>query len=228
MSSSPVKHLAIIMDGNGRWAQTRGLSRSQGHEAGAVTVRTVTQWCSEQGITHLTLYTFSTENWKRPKIEVDFLTRLLARYLKNELPLMMRHNIRFATIGDLSRFSSGVRSQIAATCQATAGNTGLTQILAINYGGRDEIVRACSRLAARGEHITEEAIGGALDTAAFPPLDMMIRTGGDMRISNFLLWQAAYAELFFTPTLWPDFSPEELAMMIETFRGRQRRYGGLL
>lgn len=222
-----IKHIAIIMDGNGRWAKNRGKNRSAGHEQGAQRVRAITQYCSDNGVSHLTLYAFSTENWKRPAIEVQFLMKLMTRYLKNELPLMVQNNVRFETIGDLSIFSEELRKQIDHTKEKTKHHTGLTQLLALNYGGRDEIVRAASRLAAKGEPVTSESLERNLDTAGLPDVDMLIRTGGEKRLSNFLLWQAAYAELFFTPTLWPDFSEDELGNMMEEFMQRERRFGGV-
>ena len=220
-------HIAIIMDGNGRWAQERGFKRIKGHEKGAETVREITTHAAQRGIRYLTLYAFSTENWKRPKEEVAFLMKLLERYLKNELPTYQKNNIRFQMIGDGSRFSPALQKRIKATEDATKDNTALTQVLALNYGSRDEIVRAANRLVVQGDAITEESLNGALDTAGIPDVDMLIRTSGEQRISNYLLWQCAYAEFFFTQTLWPDFSPEELDRMIEAFGKRERRFGGL-
>ncbi|MDD5053059.1 MAG: di-trans,poly-cis-decaprenylcistransferase [Sulfuricurvum sp.] len=221
------KHIGIIMDGNGRWAKERGQKRSHGHEAGAAKVREITQFCSDRGIEYLTLYAFSTENWKRPALEVSFLMKLMTKYLKNELPLFIANNIRFETIGDLSLFSPALKKQIAITKEATSHHTGLTQVLALNYGSRDEIVRACNALREHNEPLTVELIEQHLDTSSFPPVDMIIRTGGDIRLSNFLLWQAAYAELFFTPTLWPDLSIDEFESILKTFAQRERRFGGL-
>jgi undecaprenyl diphosphate synthase len=223
-----IKHIAMIMDGNGRWAQKLGKNRSAGHEAGALKVREITKFCSVQGLSHLTLYAFSTENWKRPAIEVAFLMKLMTRYLKNELSLLIENNIRFETIGDLTPFSSSLKKQIQYTKDATAHHTGLTQILALNYGSRDEIVRAIKRIEEKGLTVTYELIEQHLDTALFPNVDMIVRTGGDTRLSNFLLWQSAYAELFFTPTLWPDFSAEEFQAMLNDFEQRERRFGGIL
>lgn len=215
------------MDGNGRWAERRGKNRSFGHEAGAQKVREITQICSRFGIRNLTLYAFSTENWKRPSLEVSFLMQLMTKYLKNELPLLIENNIRFETIGDLSPFSSTLKKQIQRTKEATAHHTGLTQILALNYGAQDEIVRTINRLKTMQLDISAETIENHLDTAPFGKVDMIIRTGGDTRLSNFLLWQAAYAELFFTPTLWPDFSADEFMGILENFELRERRFGGL-
>lgn len=223
MSNQP-RHVAIIMDGNGRWAKLQGKSRTFGHERGAEIVRTVTTYCSDHPeIEHLTLYAFSTENWKRPKLEVEFLMKLLERYLSNELPTYLRHNIRFEPIGDLSIFSEKLRRTIEEIRTATAHCDGLIQSLALNYGSRDEIVRAVNTL--RHEPITVDTLSNALDAA--DDVDLLIRTGGDHRLSNFLLWQAAYAELFFTNTLWPDFTTEELGKIIKKFKTVERRFGGV-
>lgn len=225
MGKKTIKHLAIIMDGNGRWAKERGMSRSKGHEKGAAVARRITELAAQKGIKYLTLYTFSTENWARPKREVDFLMKLFARYLDNELPTYQKHDIRFETIGDLSKFSDKLKEKIEFTKNITAKNHGLTQILAVNYGSKDEIRRAFVKLSENNAAITEEAIESALDTAGIPPVDMLIRTGGEKRLSNFLLWQAAYAELFFTDTLWPDFAENEFFAMIDEFENRERRFG---
>ncbi len=220
-------HIAIIMDGNGRWAQQHKQNRSSGHEAGAEKVREITRFCSDRGVGYLTLYAFSTENWKRPALEVAFLMKLMVKYLKNELPIFLENNIRFDTIGDLSLFSSALKKQIKITKELTAKHTGLTQVLALNYGAHDEIARAVKQLLEDNAVPTPETIESYLDTARFSKVDMIIRTGGDTRLSNFLLWQAAYAELFFTPTLWPDFSTGELEGMLDDFSKRERRFGGL-
>ncbi|MGE4295958.1 MAG: polyprenyl diphosphate synthase [Campylobacterales bacterium] len=221
-------HIAIIMDGNGRWAKKQGFSeRTKGHEKGADTVRAITTHCAKIGIKTLTLYAFSTENWKRPKPEVDFLMKMLDRYLEKELATLQENNLRFGAIGDLSALSKKLQDRIAKTAEATAKNSGMTQLLALNYGGQNEIVRAAQKLCSAGQPITEAALQNALDTAGHGPVDMLIRTGGDMRISNFLLWQAAYAELFFTETLWPEFAPAELGEMIAEFSLRERRFGGV-
>lgn len=225
MSNQP-RHIAIIMDGNGRWAQTQGKNRTNGHERGAETVREITTFCADHSeIERLTLYAFSTENWKRPKLEVEFLMRLLEKYLKNELKSYLEKNIRFEPIGDLSTFSSSLRKTIEQIQNTTAGCTGLIQSLALNYGGRDEIVRAANALMAHNAPITSESLAQALDTPE--NVDLLIRTGGDHRLSNFLLWQSAYAELFFTDTLWPDFTAKELEKIIKKFRTVERRFGGL-
>ncbi len=227
MSRNILRNLAIIMDGNGRWAEERGLKRTKGHEAGAEVVREITTYCANHPtIKSVTHYAFSTENWKRPKLEVEFLMKLLERYLKNELETYQKENIRFVAIGDLSRFSSSLQETIAITKEKTLHNTKLIQILALNYGSRDEIVRSVNRLLERGEAITEETLGAALDTP-YQDIDLLIRTSGEQRLSNYLLWQLSYSELMFTQTLWPDFTPEELEDMIEDFENRNRRFGGI-
>ncbi len=226
--SNLAKHVAIIMDGNGRWAQERGLKRVKGHERGAETVRSITTFASNHPeIEVLTLYAFSTENWKRPKMEVDFLMRLLNRYLKNETETYIKHQIRFETIGDLSRFSPALQKQIASMKERTKQFKRLTQVLALNYGSQDEISRAAARLCKEGREICVESLSNEIESAKFGPVDILIRTGGDQRLSNFLLWQSAYAELFFTHTLWPDFTPEELESIIGGFKRRTRRFGGI-
>lgn len=225
MSNQP-RHIAIIMDGNGRWATAQGKSRTAGHEKGAETVRTITTYCSNHSeIERLTLYAFSTENWKRPKLEVEFLMKLLENYLKKELSVYLRENVRFEPIGDLSMFSKSLQKTIYRIADETAHCNGLIQSLALNYGGQDELVRACRTLAQNGTTITAESISAALDCPM--SVDLLIRTGGDHRISNFLLWQTAYAELFFTNTLWPDFTEEELGKIIKKFKNVERRFGGL-
>ena len=224
--SNIAKHIAIIMDGNGRWAQEQGLKRVKGHEKGAETVRTITKYCStHEDIRRLTLYAFSTENWKRPKLEVEFLMKLLERYLKNELPAYLENNIRFEPIGDLDQFSNSLQKTINDVKEKTAHCDGLIQSLALNYGAKDEIMRAINGLVRENQPITEKAIDNALDCPC--EVDLLIRTGGDHRLSNFLLWQAAYAELFFTDTLWPNFSTNELQKIINKFTKIERRFGGL-
>ncbi|MRI83514.1 MAG: di-trans,poly-cis-decaprenylcistransferase [Nitratiruptor sp.] len=221
------RHIAIIMDGNGRWAVQRGMQRIRGHERGAEVVREITTYCAQHPeVEVLTLYAFSTENWKRPKVEVDFLMRLLDRWLAQELPTYQREGVRFEVIGDLSKFSPQLQERIAMTREKTQHNDRLTQVLALNYGGRDEIVRACRKACQAGVELDETNFEAFLD-ANLGDVDMLIRTGGEQRISNFLLWRAAYAELFFTKTLWPDFTPEELAQMIAAFKGRERRFGAI-
>lgn len=300
---SELKHLAIIMDGNGRWAQSHNKPRREGHKAGASVVREITTWCAKHTIEYLTLYAFSTENWKRPKAEVDFLMKLLRQYLKNEKKTYLENNIRFKAIGDISSFSNPLKEMIFDLEESTQNNTNLTQILALNYGSHNEIARCFQKLLraskedslARGkeENLTgltegfggdfagelggnlggslavglmgsspmrsgagnttgdknsegsgycagdtwealeentarlEQAISAHLDTHFAPDVDLLIRTGGEMRISNFLLWQISYAELHFTQTFWPDFTTRELENIIAEFRTKSRRFGGL-
>lgn len=220
-------HIAIIMDGNGRWAKERGLNRTAGHEEGAKTVRKITSYCADIKVKYLTLYAFSTENWQRPKLEVEFLMKLLDRYLKNELNVYLENNIRFKAIGDLSKFSKGLQKTIKDTEIKTSSCTGLTQVLALNYGSKDEIVRAVKKLNEQNLEITEKNIESCLDTAGFGDVDILIRTSGEVRLSNYLLWQNAYAEMFFTQTYWPDFSVNELDDILSDFTKRERRFGGI-
>lgn len=221
------KHIAIIMDGNGRWAKEQGLNRTAGHEQGAKTVREITIHCSDIGIKYLTLYAFSTENWTRPRLEVEFLMKLLERYFKSELPIYLKNNVKFRAIGDLSKFSKKLQTIIQDTEDKTAKCTGLTQILALNYGSRDEIVRAVKKLNEKNIEVNEENINSCLDTSNMPDVDMLIRTSGEVRISNYLLWQSAYAEMFFTQTYWPEFNTNELDDIISDFHKRERRFGGI-
>ena len=227
MSKNILKHLAIIMDGNGRWAKQRGLIRTKGHEKGADTIRDITQYCAEHPtIETVTLYAFSTENWKRPKYEVDFLMRLLDRWLKKELPTYHKFGARFETVGNIEGFSPKLQKTIASIKAQTAHHTNVTQILALNYGSREEIAKAASRLAKRGEEITQQTLGEELNTP-YRDIDLLVRTSGEQRLSNFLLWQLSYSEFFFTPTLWPDFTPKELDEIIHNYLNRDRRFGGL-
>jgi undecaprenyl diphosphate synthase len=229
-------HIAIIMDGNGRWAKRRYLPRVSGHRAGVQAVRTTVETCAQLGLRALTLYAFSMENWKRPRAEVETLWRLLRIYLGSELPLMMRHDIRFGAIGRLDALPAFVRAELDEVIRRTENNRGLLLNLAINYGGRAEIVDAVRTLikdalvedarAGRTE-IDEAAISARLYTAGMPDPDLLIRTSGEMRISNFLLWQIAYAELYVTNTLWPDFTRAELLEAILDYQRRDRRFGGL-
>lgn len=221
------KHIAIIMDGNGRWAQEQGLNRTAGHEQGAKTVRNITIHCSNIGIKYLTLYAFSTENWDRPKLEVDFLMKLLERYFKSELHVYLENNVRFKAIGDKSKFSKKLQDIINDTEEKTKNCSGLTQVLALNYGSRDEITRACRKLNEQKIEITQENINNSLDTSFMPDVDLLVRTSGEIRISNFLLWQIAYAELFFSSSYWPEFSTNELDDIISDFNKRERRFGGV-
>jgi undecaprenyl diphosphate synthase len=225
-------HIAIIMDGNGRWAGRRHLPRVAGHKAGVQSVRTTVETCAQLGIGALTLYAFSVENWKRPRTEVDMLWRLLRIYLAAELPEMMKHDIRFSAIGRLDALPAFVRSELDSVIRRTGNNRGLLLNLAINYGGRAELVDAVKSLveeAQRGDkvQIDEAAISARLYTAGMPDPDLLIRTSGEMRVSNFLLWQIAYAELYVTQTLWPDFTRTELLEAILDYQRRDRRFGGL-
>ncbi len=277
------QHIAIIMDGNGRWASQQGKKRTQGHKEGAKVVREITQWCANQKIPFLTLYAFSTENWKRPKMEISYLMKLLEKYLKEERATYLKNNIRFRVIGDINAFSTSenwkrpkmeisylmkllekylkeeratylknnIRFRVIGDINAfstslqnailelehlTQNHTNLTQILALNYGSHNEIARTFIKLANSQSQNklskltaqeVAELINANLDTATLPNVDMLIRTGGEKRISNFLLWQASYAELFFTPTLWPNFTTDELDKLMGEFCERQRRFGGL-
>jgi undecaprenyl diphosphate synthase len=228
MSNNTIKHLAIIMDGNGRWATERGFKRTKGHEAGAEAIRDITTYCAaHETIETATFYAFSTENWKRPKLEVEFLMKLLDRYLKNELETYQGHGIRFQAIGDMSEFSKSLQKRIKKTEDLTKDNKNLTQILALNYGGRAEITMAVNDLIKQGKtELTQEDISSALQTP-YSDIDILIRTSGEERVSNFLLWQVSYSEFYFTPTLWPDFKAEELNNILKSFTQRNRRFGGL-
>ena len=219
-------HLAIIMDGNGRWAKKRDLKRIEGHKKGAEVVKEITTYCANNPeIDILTLYAFSTENWKRPKMEVDFLMKLLDNWLKKELETYIKNDVKFETIGDISKFSDKLKKRIQYTKEVTKNNKKLTQVLALNYGSRDEITRAVKKLVEKNEEITPENIQKNLDISR--DVDLLIRTSGEIRISNFLLWQIAYAEMFFTPTLWPDFTTRELEKILNEFKNRERRFGGI-
>jgi undecaprenyl diphosphate synthase len=228
-------HIAIIMDGNGRWASRRRLPRVAGHKAGVGPVRNTVESCARLGIKVLTLYAFSVENWKRPRAEVETLWRLLRFYLRKELPELQKNDIRLQAIGRLEALPADVRRELDEVVDATASNRGLLVNLAINYGGRSEIVDAVNaalelaRLEGRVDslHFDEETIAAHLYTALSPEPDLLIRTSGEMRISNFLLWQIAYSELYVTDTLWPDFSRTELLRAILDYQKRDRRFGGL-
>ena len=223
-----LKHIAIIMDGNGRWAKKQGfLKRIVGHEEGAKRVRELTIHASNMGLNYLTLYAFSTENWKRSETEVSFLMKLMDRYLKNELSLFMENNVKFETIGDLDKLPESLQETIAYTKEKTAHFDGLTQVLAVNYGSKNEIIRAVNRAVKEGREVDEQSFDALLDTKDMDPVDILIRTGGDKRLSNYLLWQAAYSELFFTDTLWPDFTADMLDSVIDSFKHIERRFGGV-
>lgn len=226
------RHLAIIMDGNHRWARARGLPGSAGHRAGARTVRPVAEQAAELGIEVLTLFAFSTENWSRPRREVTLLLELMKRMLRDDVDELDRNDIEVRIIGDRSRFSPDIRQLMYMAEERTRGNGRMTLMIAANYGGRWDIVNACRDLARRArsgsidpEAIDEELVAGATALGDMPPPDLCIRTGGECRISNFLLWQLAYAELYFTETYWPDFDDAALRAAIESYGCRQRRFG---
>lgn len=225
-------HIAIIMDGNGRWAYSHGLPRLQGHSNGVETVDRITRAAVEIGIDVLTLYAFSSENWKRPREEVSGLMQLLKKYLESELSTMIENNIRLSCIGDIRKLPNDVQDAISHSLAETSSNNGLVLNLALNYGGRDEIVRAARRLAdlslhqkLRPQDLNEEVFTRNLDTAGLPEPDLIIRTGGEKRLSNFLLWQASYSELYFTEKNWPDFSKDDLITALHDYQKRQRRFG---
>ena len=225
-------HVAIILDGNGRWAKSKGMPRNYGHVQGAKTVEVICEEAYRMGIQYLTVYAFSTENWNRPKEEVDALMTLLRNYMKTCLKTAAKNNMCVRVIGEKSRLDQDIRDRIEQLEEATKENTGLHFQIAINYGGRDEIVRAVRQLSwqvQRGEltpeQITEESLSDARDTKGIPEPDLLIRTCNELRISNFLLWQLAYTEFYFTPVAWPDFSKEELMKAVEAYNKRDRRYG---
>ena len=228
------RHIAIIMDGNGRWAREHGLQRILGHESGAETVREITRECSRLGVERLTLYAFSAENWKRPEREVEFLMHLLAEYLLKERREIMDNNIRFTSIGRLDELPEGVRKVLQETIDLSSKNTGMVLSLALAYGGRVEIVDAVRRLyqeieagRLKREEIDEQAISRYLYDPGAPDPDLLIRTGGDLRVSNFLLWQISYTELWVTPVKWPEFKKEHLHEAIREFSKRDRRFGNI-
>lgn len=225
--SEPVsaRHVAIIMDGNGRWAKKRHLPRVLGHQRGVEAVRRVVRGAREMGLEALTLYAFSTENWRRPEEEVSDLMSLMKRFILSDLDEFAAAGVRLKIIGDYKAFKPDVVELIEGAVAKTATNTGTTLAVALNYGSQDEIARAATKAAAKGP-ITPETIAAELDTADLPPLDLVIRTSGEVRLSNFLLWQAAYAEMLFTEVLWPDFTAEHLRQALEDFTARERRYGG--
>ena len=226
------QHVAIIMDGNGRWAELRGKERYEGHAAGVEPVRASLRAAARQGVKYLTLYAFSTENWGRPEKEVDALMELFCQSVVNETPELIRQGVRVRMIGERSRFSEKVRSYLAQVEQRTAAGETLTLLLALNYSSRSEIVRAVRRIASRSaageldpESIDERTVCAALDTAEYPDPDLIVRTSGECRLSNFLLWQASYAELYFPDGLWPDFTEAEFDRAIEEYARRDRRFG---
>ena len=228
------KHVAIIMDGNGRWAKKRGLPRVEGHRQGAESVRAIVRSAGELGIRYLSLYAFSAENWNRPKDEVDTLMKYLARYLKNEIGELDRNRVRLEAIGQIWRLPEFVQDQLQKTKAALAKNNGLTLILCLSYGGRTEIVDAVRDIAAKAKagridpaEINERTVAEHLYTRAWPDPDLLIRTSGELRVSNFLLWQISYAEFVVTDTLWPEFRRPQLVAALEEYNRRHRRFGGL-
>jgi undecaprenyl diphosphate synthase len=225
-------HIGIIMDGNGRWAKKRGLPRTAGHRAGIDAVRRIVRACGELGVSYLTIYTFSTENWGRPKLEVSMLMDLLVEVTRREIEDLHKNNVRLRAIGDLDKLPKKTRKVLLDGIERLSGNTGLTLNLAINYGGRAEIVNAAKNFAREAgknpalvDSLDEKGFGRYLYTHGSPDPELIIRTGGDCRISNFLLWQAAYAEIHITGTLWPDFDKESLVKAIEDYNSRDRRFG---
>jgi len=221
-------HVGIIMDGNGRWAQRRGLPRIEGHREGAKVTEEIVIAASEMGIKYLSLYAFSTENWKRPKKEVNFLFHLMYEYVKSKLSLFLENNVRFRAMGRLWELPDYLQEGFKEIEERTAHCDGMVAVFAVNYGGKQEILDAVNRAIKAGEkEITEEVLRKYLYIPELPDLDLLIRTSGELRISNFLLWQSAYTELWFTETLWPDFTEEEFKKAIEDFKRRERRFGGI-
>ncbi len=229
------KHIAIIMDGNGRWAKAKGLPRIAGHRKGAEVVKSIVRCCDDLGVKYLTLYTFSTENWKRPEKEINFLMGLLSWFLDKEISNLKKNNARLLTIGNIEKLPSKVQEVIAKAKEQTKDNTGLNLVLALNYGARFEIIQAVksicrdikeNRLDENG--LNEDVFSGYLHTAGMPDPELLIRTSGEMRLSNFLLWQLSYSELYITEKLWPDFDACELNKAIDSFNQRKRRFGGIV
>lgn len=234
MASSSPRHIGLIMDGNGRWATERGWPRIQGHRAGARTVRRITTWCAQNDIQTLTLFAFSKENWSRPQREIDLLMKLLVRYTKKERPTMIRDGIRFRTIGCLSDLPPFVQDELQKTEELTSSGNRMCLQLALSYSGRSEILRASQRILEaykkqklQESELTEKTFEDFLDTSGQPPLDLMIRTSGEQRLSNFLLWQAAYTEFVFVDYYWPDFDEAQMERAISIYQQRKRRFGGL-
>ena len=228
-STLPI-HIGIIMDGNGRWAKLRNLPRTKGHREGLDVAKQIVKAASDLGIKFVTLYTFSTENWKRTQEEVGYLMTLIKKHLSSEFNFYKENKIRIEHIGDITALPMDVQTEIKNAKNDTKDFTGTTVLLAINYGGKDEIIRGIKKLVAQKKDfssITEQDLSLALDTKNIPDVDLLIRTGGELRLSNFLLWQAAYAELIFTDTLWPDYTKEEFIKNIQTFQHRTRRFGGI-
>lgn len=228
-STLPI-HIGIIMDGNGRWAKLRNLPRTKGHREGLDVAKQIVKAASDLGIKFVTLYTFSTENWKRTQEEVSYLMTLIKKHLSSEFNFYKENKIKIEHIGDITALPMDVQTEIKNAKNDTKDFTGTTVLLAINYGGKDEIIRGIKKLASQKKDfssITEQDLSLALDTKNIPDVDLLIRTGGELRLSNFLLWQAAYAELIFTDTLWPDYTKEEFIKNIQTFQHRTRRFGGI-
>ena len=226
------RHIAIIMDGNGRWAKKQGLARVFGHKRGVETVHNITVAATELGIEYLTLYTFSTENWNRPKEEIDALMNLLVDTIVKETPTLMENNVRLLTIGDMNRLPEAARRKFLACVEQTSRNTGLSMVIALSYSARWEIINAMRTAVQRAqagelrpEDVNEQLVSSLMTTDGMPDPDLLIRTSGELRISNFLLWQLAYSELYFTDCLWPDFTPEELYKAILDYQNRERRFG---
>lgn len=227
------RHVAVIMDGNGRWARKRFLPRVAGHKKGVETVRDMVKYCANMGVEYLTLFAFSSENWRRPADEVSFLMTLFMEALKREVNKLHQNNIRLILIGDRSRFDAGLQAQIEASEEMTKNNTGLTLSIAANYGGRWDVLQAANRATAAMQlnnpqkvgDLSEEDLSAYLSMAYAPEPDLFIRTGGEKRISNFLLWQLAYSELYFTDTLWPDFDEQAFMLAIQSYQKRERRFG---
>ena len=226
------QHIAVIMDGNGRWAKKQGAMRIFGHRRGVQAVRDITEGCAELGVAHLTLYAFSTENWSRPKKEVDGLMSLLIKTINSELPTLMKNKVRLTAIGDLQGLSLGVHKKLLGAIDTTRENKGLNLILALNYSGKWDLTQSFKAIcgeaikgALKLEAIDEDLVADYLSTKGIPDPELLIRTSGEMRISNFLLWQSAYSEFFFTDVLWPDFRKKHLDLAIDSFNGRERRFG---
>ena len=229
MADTP-KHVAIILDGNGRWATARGQERTAGHEAGADNIVRIARYAQEKGISVLSLYVFSTENWKRSQQAVSALMRLLVRFFKVYIDEFMQRHVQLRVMGDIRRLPFATRQSVKMGIEKTAENDGVVLNIGLNYGGRDEIARAARRAMEDGissEAMTSDVLERYLDTAGLPPVDLLIRTGGEKRLSNFMLWQLAYTEFYFTDTLWPDFKPADLDRAIEWFGQRNRRFGGV-
>ena len=223
-------HVAIIMDGNGRWAKERGLSRQAGHRAGTENIRRIIRYLGERGVPYLTLYAFSTENWARPRLEVRALMQLVGRVIKREIRELHERGVRLVPLGRLDNLAPSLRKQVLDAIELTKDNTGMTVAVAFDYGGRAEIVDAVRRIIADGftpDQVDEDVISSYLYTAGMPDPDLVIRTAGEMRLSNFLIWQAAYAEYYSTPTYWPDFGPENVEEALRAYAQRERRFGGL-